>query len=75
MAERLPVGNQRQGVHDKFAGTIVGRSVTSGAGATAVGCLLLMAIVIGLAVVVGTIAANEMLPLLQDYIQELWPAS
>lgn len=67
--------DQRQGLHDKVAGSIVGRSVTSGAGATAVGCLLLIAIAIGLAVVVGTIAANEMLPLLQDYIQELEPAS
>lgn len=67
--------DQRQGLHDKFAGTIVGRSVTSGAGAMAVGCLLLIAIAIGLAIVVGTIAANEMLPLLQEYIQELEPAS
>ena len=38
---------------------------------TAVGCLLLIAIAIGLAVVVGSIAANEMLPLFQDYLQEL----
>lgn len=67
--------DQRQGIHDKVAGSIVGRSVTSGAGATAVGCLLLIAISIGLAVVIGTIAANEMLPLLQEYIQELEPVS
>lgn len=67
--------DQRQGLHDKFAGTIVGRSVTSGAGATAVGCLLLIAIGVGLAVIFGTIAANEMLPLLQDYVQELESAS
>jgi len=67
--------DQRQGVHDKVAGTIVGRSVTSGAGATAAGCLLLIAIAIGLAVVVGSIVANEMLPLLQEYFQDLEPAS
>lgn len=67
--------DQRQGIHDKVAGSVVGRSVTSGAGATTLGCLLLIAIAVGLAVVVGTIAANEMLPLLQEYIQELEPAS
>lgn len=63
--------DQRQGLHDKFAGTVVGRSVTSGAGATVVGCLLVIAI----SIIVGTIAANEMLPLLQEYVQELEPAS
>ena len=67
--------DQRQGIHDKVAGSVVGRSVTSGAGATTLGCLLLIAIAVGFAVVVGTIAANEMLPLLQEYIQELEPAS
>ena len=67
--------DQRQGLHDKVAGTIVGRSVTSGAGAMAVGCLLLIAIAIGLAIVVGTIAANEMLPQLQEYFQDLEPVS
>lgn len=63
--------DQRQGIHDKVAGSVVGRSVTSGAGATAVGCLLLIAIVIGIAVVAGSIAANEMVPLFQEYMQEL----
>ena len=67
--------DQRQGIHDKVAGSVVGRSVTSGAGATTVGCLLLIAIAVGLAIVVGTIAANEMLPLLQEYFQDLEPAS
>lgn len=67
--------DQRQGLHDKFAGTIVGRSVTSGAGATAVGCLLLIAIAIGLAVVASSFFASEMLPLLQEYARDLEPAS
>ena len=45
----------RQGLHDKFANSLVIRSATSGDGATVVGCLLLIGIVGVLAIVLSSL--------------------
>jgi hypothetical protein len=43
--------DRRQGLHDKFANSQVIRSVTSGDGATFIGCLVYLVIVILLSIV------------------------
>ena len=61
----------RQGLHDKWAGSVVIRSVSSGAGATAVGCLVLCLVVGAVGVVVGLLAAAEMLPQIEEFLREM----
>ncbi len=43
--------DRKQGLHDKFANSLVIRSVTSGDGATVVGCLVLVALAIGFSII------------------------
>ncbi len=45
------VNERRQGIHDKVAGSLVTRSVTSGDGATVVGCLVFGVLVILLGII------------------------
>ena len=61
----------RQGLHDKFASSLVIRSRTSGDGATVVGCLLLIGIVGVLAIVLSTLFFAAVGPELNDLIQDM----
>ncbi len=60
---------RRQGIHDKWANSLIIRSVTSGNGATFVGCLVWGVLVILLAFVGFTLLFAAVLPAIQDYIQ------
>ncbi|HEV2950843.1 MAG TPA: RDD family protein [Actinomycetota bacterium] len=63
--------DRRQGLHDKWANSLVIRSTTSGDGAVVVGCLVLIAIIAGFAIILfGTVLA-AMGPELQDMMREL----
>jgi uncharacterized RDD family membrane protein YckC len=61
--------DRRQGLHDRWANSIVIRSTTSGAGATALGCLLVILIGIGFLFVVSTITLGAIAPDLFDLIE------
>jgi uncharacterized RDD family membrane protein YckC len=54
--------DRRQGLHDKFAGSLVIRSVTSGSGATIVGCLVYGVLVILIAIVASLAFVSELSP-------------
>lgn len=53
---------RNQGLHDRWANTLVIRSATSGNGAVAVGCLVLALLMIGLAIVASILAFSAILP-------------
>lgn len=59
---------RRQGLHDRWANSLVIRSARSGNGATAVGCLLWGILIIILGFVASTIVLANMWPAIQDYI-------
>jgi uncharacterized RDD family membrane protein YckC len=59
---------RRQGIHDRWANSLVIRSVTSGDGATFAGCLVWGVLVILIAVIFGSIMIAAMGPFLQEYI-------
>lgn len=62
--------DRRQGLHDKWANSLVIRSTASGDGAVVVGCLVLIVIVVGFAIVLfGTVLA-AMGPYLEELIRE-----
>ena len=62
--------DRRQGLHDKWANSLVIRSTTSGDGAVVIGCLMLIVIVVGFAIVLlGTVLA-AMGPYLEELIRE-----
>jgi uncharacterized RDD family membrane protein YckC len=62
--------DRRQGLHDKWANSLVIRSTTSGDGAVVVGCLVLIVIVVGFAIILfGTVLA-AMGPYLEELIRE-----
>jgi hypothetical protein len=66
------VTNERkQGLHDKFAGSLVIRSVTSGDGATFIGCLVYVVIVILLTIVAAlaffVVAGPTFIEFARDY--------
>ena len=63
--------DRRQGLHDKWANSLVIRSTTSGDGATLVGCLLLIVLVVGLAIIVSAVLLAALGPQLQDLMQEM----
>lgn len=65
------LNDRKQGLHDRFANSLVVRSVTSGDGATVVGCLVWIALVILLTVIVTSIFLAQALPQLQEFIQEI----
>jgi len=62
---------RRQGIHDRWADSLVIRHQSSGTGATVVGCLVFGAIAILLAFVFSAVFVGAMAPYLQDYINSL----
>ena len=62
--------DQKQGLHDKWANSLVIRSVTSGDGATVVGCLVWGVLVILFFVVVMGVMFAAALPILQEYFRQ-----
>lgn len=63
--------DRRQGLHDKWANSLVIRSTTSGDGAVVIGCLVLIVIVVGFAIILfGTVLA-AMGPYFEDMMREL----
>jgi uncharacterized RDD family membrane protein YckC len=65
------LNERKQGLHDRFANSLVVRSVTSGDAATVVGCLVWIALVILLTIIVTSIFLAAVLPELQEFIQEI----
>jgi uncharacterized RDD family membrane protein YckC len=63
--------DRRQGLHDKWANSLVIRSTTSGDGAVLVGCLLLIVIVVGFGIIASVLAVAALGPELQDMMREL----
>jgi uncharacterized RDD family membrane protein YckC len=61
--------DRRRGFHDKFAGSQVIRSVTSGSGATVVGCLVYIVMVILISVVAWVVLFTALLPEMQRLFQ------
>jgi uncharacterized RDD family membrane protein YckC len=59
---------RRQGLHDRWANTLVIRSSTSGDGATFAGCLVWGVMLILLAFIGWTLLFAAMMPALQEYI-------
>jgi uncharacterized RDD family membrane protein YckC len=63
--------DRRQGLHDKWANSLVIRSTTSGDGATIVGCLLLIVISVAFAIIVSAALFAAVAPQLQDIINAM----
>jgi uncharacterized RDD family membrane protein YckC len=63
--------DRRQGLHDKWANSLVIRSVTSGDGATVVGCLLLVVIVVGFTIIVTAVVLGALGPQLEELMLEI----
>ncbi len=59
---------RRQGLHDRWANSLVIRSASSGNGATVVGCLLWGVLIVVLGFVASTIVLANVWPAIQDYI-------
>ena len=60
--------DQKQGLHDKWANSLMIRSVTSGDGATVVGCLVWGVLVILFFVVVTAVMFAAAIPIFQEYM-------
>jgi uncharacterized RDD family membrane protein YckC len=65
--------DRKQGLHDKWASSLVIRSVTSGNGATFAGCLVWGVLVILVSVIAFLLFFAAAWPELQQYIQEVNP--
>ena len=65
--------DRKQGLHDKFANSLVIRSVTSGSGATFAGCLVWGVLVILISFIAFTLFFAAVMPELIDYIRETNP--
>lgn len=65
--------DRKQGLHDKWANSLVIRSVTSGNGATFAGCLVWGVLVILVSVIAFVLFFAAAWPELQQYIQEANP--
>ncbi len=63
--------DRRQGLHDKFANSLVIRSVTSGDGATLVGCLLLIVLVVGFGIIISAVALAALGPQIEELMREV----
>ena len=63
--------DRRQGLHDKFANSLVIRSVTSGDGATLVGCLLLIVLVVGFGIILSAVALAALGPQIEELMREM----
>jgi uncharacterized RDD family membrane protein YckC len=62
---------RRQGLHDKFANSLVIRKATSGAGSTFLGCLLWIVLAIVIGFIISTVFLAAMWPQLEDLYREL----
>ena len=67
--------DRKQGLHDKFANSLVIRSVTSGDGATFAGCLVWGVIVILIFIVAFFVLFAAVMPELMEYIRETNPSA
>jgi hypothetical protein len=65
------LNDRKQGLHDKFAGSLVIRSVTSGNGATFVGCLVWGVLVILFSVIVLTAFLAAIWPQLEELVRNM----
>lgn len=63
--------DRRQGLHDKWANSLVIRSASSGDGATLVGCLLLIVIVVGFGIILSAAALAALGPQLEDLMRQM----
>jgi uncharacterized RDD family membrane protein YckC len=63
--------DRRQGLHDKWASSLVIRSTTSGDGAVAVGCLMLIVIVVAFAIILSVASLAAVSPFMEDFIREV----
>jgi uncharacterized RDD family membrane protein YckC len=63
--------DRRQGLHDKWANSLVIRSTTSGDGATLVGCLLLIVILFVVGIVAGGIFFAAVGPDMEEFIRAM----
>ena len=67
----IVTNDRRQGLHDRWANSLVIRHVSSGNGATFAGCLVWGILVILLGFIASTIFLAAAMPALQEYIQSL----
>ena len=63
--------DRRQGLHDKWANSLVIRSTTSGDGATIVGCLLLIVIAVAFFIIAFSVLFGAMAPQMQEIIDAM----
>ena len=61
----------RQGLHDKWANTLVIRHASSGDGATLVGCLLLIVVVVGLGILAFVAFFAALAPQMEDILRDV----
>ena len=65
------MNDRRQGLHDKWANSLVIRSTSSGDGATLVGCLVLIVLVVGLLIVAIAVLFAAVAPQMQELIDAI----
>ena len=63
--------DRRQGLHDKWANSLVIRSTTSGDGAVVIGCLVLVVISVALAIILSVAAFAAMAPQIEELLREM----
>ena len=63
--------DRRQGLHDKWANSLVIRSTTSGDGATLVGCLVLIVLIVGLSIIAVSVLFAAIAPQLDEFIRAM----
>ncbi len=62
--------DRKQGLHDRFAGSLVTRSASSGNGATFVGCIVWGVLVILIVIIVSTLLLSAVWPQIEELIRE-----
>ena len=67
--------DRRQGIQDRWAGSLVVRSSTSGSGATIVGCLVWGVMLILFAFLISTLILAPAMPAFQEYLDSLRDAT
>ena len=63
--------DRRQGLHDKWANSLIIRSTTSGDGATLVGCLLLIVLAVGFGIILSATALVALGPELEELMRDV----
>lgn len=66
---------RRRGLHDKWAGSAVIRSASSGSGAVAAGCLVLVGLWIVLAIVFAVFIGNQIWPYMDEIMRDVRDAT